>query len=110
MGISQYTDIVPVIKASSGILVLPEEELPKKKEYPCISCNSCVDHCPMNLVPTRIVKLAQNKRYEDAKAWGLMDCIECGTCSYVCPANIPLVHWIRYGKNEFLKLSKKGAK
>jgi electron transport complex protein RnfC len=110
MGISQWTDSVPVIKATSGILVLPDEELSHKKEYPCISCNSCVDHCPMNLVPTRIVKLAQNKLFEESKNWGLLDCIECGTCSYVCPANIPLVHWIRYGKNELIKLRKKSEK
>ncbi len=110
MGISQWTDIVPVLKATSGILVLPEEELPKKKEYNCIGCNSCTEHCPMNLVPTRIVTLAKNERFEDAKDWGLMDCIECGTCSYVCPANIPLVHWIRFGKSGYIKLKKKSEK
>ena len=64
----------------------------------------------MNLVPTRIVVLSKNERFEDAKNWGLMDCIECGTCSYVCPANIPLVHWIRFGKSGYIKIRKKSEK
>ncbi len=107
MGISQWTDDIPVLKATSGILILSEEKAKPKKEYPCIACNSCVDHCPMNLVPTRIVTLVKNERYDDATQWGLLDCFECGTCSYVCPAGIPLVHWIRLGKYEVNKRRKK---
>ncbi len=107
MGVSQWTDDVPVLKATSGILVLPEEKIKRKKEFPCIACNNCVNHCPMNLVPTRIVTLVKNERYDDAVEWGLLDCFECGTCSYVCPAGIPLVHWIRLGKYEVNKRRKK---
>jgi len=110
MGLAQWSEDIPVMKATSGILALSKANLPKRKEYTCIRCNKCVDHCPMNLVPTRLATLVENKRLEDAEEWGLMDCIECGTCDYGCPANIPLVHWIKLGKSELLKKRKKTEK
>jgi electron transport complex protein RnfC len=103
MGASLWTDEIPVVKGTSGILVIPEEDLQEAKEYNCIRCNNCTTCCPMNLVPTRLATLTKFSRFEDARAWGLMDCMECGTCSYVCPANIPLVHWMRVGKVAVLK-------
>jgi electron transport complex protein RnfC len=98
MGISQITDAVPVIKGTSGILVLDEKTAALKQEEPCISCARCVDVCPMKLLPNRIASLVEYGRPEDAYAWGAMDCIECGTCSYVCPSKRNLVHYIKLGK------------
>jgi electron transport complex protein RnfC len=103
MGVSLWTDEIPIVKGTSGILVIPDEVLQQRKEYNCIRCNNCTTCCPMNLVPTRLATLTKHSRFEDARAWGLMDCMECGTCSYVCPANIPLVHWMRVGKVAVLK-------
>ena len=106
MGISQSTDQVPVIKATSGILVM-SGAAPGGKEYPCIGCNSCTNHCPMGLVPTTIVSLVRAGKAMESKDWGLTDCMECGTCAFVCPAHIPLVQWVRYGKAEYLKEKKR---
>ena len=106
MGISQSTDQVPVIKATSGILVMAGAA-PGGKEYPCIGCNSCTNHCPMGLVPTTIVSLVRAGKAMESKDWGLTDCMECGTCAFVCPAHIPLVQWVRYGKAEYLKEKKR---
>jgi electron transport complex protein RnfC len=103
MGISQWTDEVPVVKGTSGILVIPEERLQTAEVYNCIHCTNCSTYCPMHLVPTRLATLTRFSRLEDAQAWGLMDCMECGTCSYVCPANIPLAQWMRTGKSEVLR-------
>ena len=103
MGVSQWTDEVPVVKGTSGILVIPERKQRTVREYNCIRCGNCSTHCPMNLAPTRIATLTRFSKYEDAQEWGLMDCMECGTCAYVCPANIPLVQWMRTGKSEVLK-------
>ena len=48
MGISQVTPEVPVIKGTSGILVLDKKQGNLKPEQPCISCARCVDICPMD--------------------------------------------------------------
>src|SRR5699024_5175583 len=49
MGIGQYTDEVPVIKGTSGILVLTQEEAKPEPEQPCIKCGKCLEVCPVNL-------------------------------------------------------------
>jgi electron transport complex protein RnfC len=98
MGVSQYTLDVPVVKATSCILVLSPTEIAEKKLYPCVRCAKCVNHCPMYLVPSRLSAFAENGKYGDFEDWGGQDCIECGCCSYVCPANIQLVQWIKLAK------------
>ncbi|MFW6309304.1 MAG: electron transport complex subunit RsxC, partial [bacterium] len=100
MGIAQSELKVPVIKGTSGILVIPEEQVKDYTPSPCINCARCVDSCPMRLVPTRLVKLVENEMYEETEQYQINNCIECGSCSYVCPSNIPLVHHIRIGKSE----------
>ena len=97
MGISQAILDVPVIKSTTGILAFRRD--PPGREYACIRCARCVEHCPMGLVPTGLAKLARFGRHEEAEKRGIMDCIECGCCQYICPARIPLVQWIRLGKN-----------
>ncbi|MBI5286942.1 MAG: electron transport complex subunit RsxC [Deltaproteobacteria bacterium] len=98
MGIAQTTLDVPVVKATSGIIVLTGSELHPLTYEPCIRCARCVEACPMSLMPFRIADLGRLYRVEDFKFWGGLVCIECGCCSYVCPSKRPLVQWIRVGK------------
>lgn len=104
MGIAQYTDTVPVIKGTSGILVLQDAKM--IEEGPCVRCASCVDTCPMGLMPTEMCNYVKNKNFDMAKNYGVLDCIECGCCAYVCPAAIPLVHYFKYGKSEIWRRSR----
>jgi len=105
MGLTQWTPEVPVIKGTSGILAWTE---PKPSfEYTCIQCSRCVDHCPMRLVPTQLVKYIKFDNLPEAETWGILDCVECGSCQYSCPANIPLVHWLRLGKNRIISMKRK---
>ena len=98
MGIAQYADTVPIVKGTSGILVLQDAEM--VEEGPCVRCASCVDSCPMGLMPTEMCSHVKNKNFDTAKDYGVLDCIECGCCAYVCPAAIPLVHYFKFGKSE----------
>jgi len=98
MGLSQYTLDVPVIKGTSGILVLTESETVAGKEEPCIKCARCIDHCPMGLLPTILARLVKAEKWDSLKDYGVMNCIECGCCAYVCPSRIPLVHLMKLGK------------
>ena len=107
MGLAQITDAVPVIKGTSGILIQLKNEVHIEDVYPCIRCSSCVDVCPMGLIPNMIGKLVNAGKYEMAEEMGLMFCIECGCCAYVCPSKRPLVHTFKMGKREVLKRRKK---
>lgn len=100
MGIAQYTDEFPIIKGTSGILILGQKEAAVNEPKPCIRCAKCVDVCPMNLVPTELANFAENSDWEKAEDNHILDCIECGSCSFVCPSERNLVQLIKYGKSE----------
>lgn len=106
MGVAQYDFSAPVMKATSGILILTEEEINSHKETPCLKCGKCIEACPLNLMPTKLARLSQLDKLDDAEQLGITVCMECGTCTFACPANIPLVQWIRLGKQRVLKNQK----
>ncbi|AST58457.1 electron transporter [Thermoanaerobacterium thermosaccharolyticum] len=107
MGIAQYSIDVPVIKGTSGILVLPEDRIALKDPKPCIKCARCVDACPMNLLPLFISAYSLKNDFNKCKEYHALDCIECGSCSYVCPSKRPLVESIRLAKREILRKRRK---
>ncbi len=110
MGVAQYDLSAPVMKATSGILVLTKDEAEGNEETACLKCGQCVDACPLNLMPTRLARLTQLGRYEDAERMGIAVCMECGTCAYTCPANIPLVQWLRLGKQKAAQIQRERIK
>lgn len=106
MGVAQYDFSAPVMKATSGILVLTEAEINAHEETPCLRCGKCIDACPLHLTPTKLARYSQLEKLEEAEALEITVCMECGTCAFECPANIPLVQWIRLGKKRVLQLQK----
>jgi electron transport complex protein RnfC len=98
MGVAQYSTETPVIKSTSGILVLSQKEAVEQGYLPCIRCSFCVKACPMRLVPSTLSLIGEHRRWEVAREYGVFDCVECGCCSYVCPAKRPIVQWIRETK------------
>lgn len=105
MGLSQWSLDIPVIKATSGLLTWNFAFA--AREYDCIRCGRCVDHCPMGLLPARLIKFVQHDRLPEAEAGGVLDCVECGCCHYICPSKILLVHWLRVGKNKITQMKRK---
>ncbi|RMF87647.1 MAG: electron transport complex subunit RsxC [Nitrospirae bacterium] len=102
MGIAVPSLDVPVIKGTSGILVLRKEELPPRDYEPCIRCGMCVRGCPVQLVPSALSDYGEHRMLEELEDYHIFDCIECGSCSYVCPSKRPIVQFIRYGKREII--------
>lgn len=102
MGIAQYTTNVPVIKATSGIILLPQDEVDKTKEGVCIRCSKCLDVCPIRLAPTTLMYFVKTGNFKDAKELGIENCYECGACAYECPAKIPLLDYMKFGKASIL--------
>ena len=100
MGFALSSIHVPVIKGTSGLLILEEGEFSHSdKYYPCIRCGRCIDICPMGLMPSQLSLLAEKGNYEEAKDYNLYDCFECGSCAYICPSKRPLVQMMRLAKS-----------
>jgi len=95
MGVAIFDTDVPIVKTTSGVLFLTEEEAHIPPEKNCIRCGSCVENCPTGLIPT---ELNADILKEDSEAFvrhNGLDCIECGSCSYICPAKRRLAQAIR---------------
>ncbi len=107
MGLAQPDADLPVIKGTSGILALTDDDVYLAESSPCIRCAKCVDACPVQLVPTAIAQAAEHGLFKKAEKLHALDCFECGCCAYVCPAKIPLTQLIRIAKAEIVKAKKK---
>jgi len=109
MGMAQFTDEIPFIKGTSGILLLTKDEIGFIPEQPCIRCGECVRGCPMNLMPSLLDKFMEYNKLEELYKHNILDCIECGTCVYVCPANKKFVQKIRKFKPKVIGWAKKNV-
>jgi electron transport complex protein RnfC len=98
MGKSVSSPDIPVVKGSSGILLLPREESKRPQPMPCIRCSKCTVVCPMGLEPYLLAKMSKLELYERAEKDSIMDCMECGSCQFTCPSNLPLLDYLRLGK------------
>jgi len=101
MGIALCTDELPVIKTTTGIVVLPV--LVEERTYPCINCNRCSDVCPMGLIPKMFNLFRESERFKDAEDYDVLSCYECGCCEYTCPSRIPIVQYVKEIKNHLRK-------
>ncbi len=110
MGIAQYTDEIPCIKGTSGILVFSREEAALPEAENCIRCGKCVNACPMGLMPLFINAYYQKNMVKSAEEMNALDCIECGSCSFVCPSKRHLVDSIRAVKKEINAMKNKQLK
>lgn len=90
MGTCQVDLDYPIVRQNSGLLAFSEVACAPTHTTACIRCGSCINSCPLNLMPIEIQKAYRrgdtptlNKLHADL-------CMGCGTCSYVCPARQPL--------------------
>ena len=88
----------PVLKGTSGVLLINGREAARKPVRNCIRCSKCVSVCPMGLEPYLLAKLSTFNLLERLEEEKVMDCIECGSCQFTCPAYRPLLDYCRLGK------------
>jgi Na+-translocating ferredoxin:NAD+ oxidoreductase subunit C len=98
MGIPQPDLDAPIIKGTTGVIVLTEADIAKRRTLPCVQCGHCLDACPVFLNPSLLGQLAQAGKLADMDALHLNDCMLCGSCSYVCPSSIPLAQMFALSK------------
>ncbi len=104
MGFAVSTIDMPVLKTTSSILFLTEDEIDTRSHTNCIRCGWCVEACPMGLQPNEIGVYVEAGKAEETERFGTMECFECGCCSYVCPSKRPLVQFIKLAKIELGKV------
>lgn len=100
---------VPVIKGTSGILLMSKAESKRGEVSNCIRCAKCVSACPMGLEPYLISRLSEKLMWDECEANKIADCIECGSCNYTCPSNRPLLDYIRMGKAKVMGIMRARA-
>jgi electron transport complex protein RnfC len=98
MGAVQKSLDVPVVKGTSGVLILSKNEVRDLDEYSCIRCSKCIDACPLFLNPSMMGLLAKKGLWDEMLEYNVMDCFECASCSFVCPSSIPLVQSFKVAK------------
>ncbi len=98
MGMPLYDLNATITKTNNAILAFSSNMTAKKVQTACIRCGSCVNACPMGLMPLVFEKAYDNKDVDVLIKNGIMTCMNCGSCSYVCPANRSLAE-----KNQLAK-------
>lgn len=94
----------PVMKGTSGVLLLNTKDTKRKPMRNCIRCAKCVSVCPMGLNPAFLMRDVGFELWPEAERGNVVDCIECGSCSFTCPANRPLLDQIRIGKQKVMTI------
>lgn len=95
MGFAMFDYHVPVVKTSSAMLCLTEDDISEKEPTACIKCGRCVNACPARLVPAKLATYSEHGQAEMFEKYNGMECVECGCCSFVCPAKRPLTQSMR---------------
>ncbi len=104
MGKAISTIDIPVTKGTSGIVFMAENEAGRDKVQNCIRCSKCVSVCPMGLEPYLLEKISEKDMFNECEKEDIVGCIECGSCSYTCPSSRPLLDYIRYGKQNVMRI------
>jgi len=103
MGLEQSDLGAPIIKGTTGLTILPKDDIEPDDARKCIRCGRCVDVCPMELMPHQLWHYIKEENWQKLDELGIADCIECGCCGYVCSAKLPLVELIKEAKPKVKK-------
>lgn len=109
MGRALPDDGKAIIKGNNAILAFDESWANINPESACINCGRCVKACPMNLVPTQLMKAFDRKDVDALEKYHVMSCMDCGCCTYVCPARKQLSFTNKLAKT-LVQASKGGKK
>jgi electron transport complex protein RnfC len=94
----------PIVKGTSALYCMTENEAKSKPETACTRCARCLYACPAGLDPAEIANAmtisSKEERLALLKAQNASRCLSCGSCAYVCPSYRPLANTLRLAKQE----------
>lgn len=99
----------PIMKGTSGIILIPGTEAGRLPVKACIRCAKCVTACGNSLEPFLLMTLSEKGLFDRLGNERINDCMECGSCSFVCPACRPVLDYIRLGKAEVKRMQNERA-
>ena len=107
MGTAIFSLDIPVTKTSSALLAFTKDEVAENEPTACIRCGRCLEVCPSNLIPQKIIESAEGLDNESFIALNGMECYECGSCTYICPAKRRLTQAFKQARKSVLDSRKK---
>lgn len=84
MGQCAYDSFLPITKTNNAVLAF--KTLEKATQTACIRCASCINACPLGLMPCEMETAYKKGDIDALKSLKVNLCMNCGSCSYVCPA------------------------
>lgn len=99
MGIAVPNVNVPILKNTNAILALDAKDAVTPAPTACIRCGTCVDVCPLGLMPAEIEVAFRQKDAASLDKLKVNLCMECGSCAFACPARRPLVQTNKLAKS-----------
>lgn len=87
MGVAITTLNTPILKTTQAITLIRQEN---PESSACIHCGSCVEACPVGILPYLCDRLIELSDTEALHHEHIEKCISCGACSYSCPSGIKL--------------------
>ena len=107
MGTAIFSLDIPVTKTSSALLAFTKDEVAENEPTACIRCGRCLEVCPSNLIPQKIIENTEGLDNESFIALNGMECYECGSCTYICPAKRRLTQAFKQARKSVLDSRKK---
>lgn len=99
-GIAAYSLEQGIPAGCTAIEVVQQGEYEAVENVPCINCGECVLACPARLMPNMITRYAEFDLFDDCRTYGIDVCFDCGMCAASCTARRPLLHLIRFAKEQ----------
>ena len=86
IGSRMATENDSVHEGSEGVFYTERTAPPK--EHECIGCGRCHIHCPIGLMPRKILDAIRGNKKRRLTWYQVNACVQCGACSAVCPSFI----------------------
>jgi len=109
MGMALFSLDIPVTKTCSALTCFMKDEVAEEESSACIRCGRCVEACPSNIIPVKMMQAALRGDCGAFEKFDGMECMECGSCTFVCPARRQLTQAFKEMRKTVMENRRKKA-